>query len=78
MRLVINRYDYSSVFGVASSLGIDQSPRFNALRVLFREFAITGVRIEVVPNDRNNTAFVNAAPENNLLMNFSVYDDISI
>lgn len=78
MRLVINRYDYGSVFGVNSSIGIDSSPRFNALRTLFREFAITTVRIEIVPNDRNNTAFINAAPENNLLMNFNVYDDISI
>lgn len=55
--LCINRFDYSSIYGLgATSMGPDLSDRFNDLRVNFREFAIMGVRIELVPNDRQNVA----------------------
>jgi len=30
-------------------IGIDSSPRFNSIRAQYREFAITGVRIELLP-----------------------------
>lgn len=53
--VVINRYDYGAVlFG--SSLGVNLSDRFNQLRKAFREFAITGMKIEITPNDRENVA----------------------
>ncbi len=75
--IIINRYDYSSIYVVGNSLGVDSSPRFVNLRSQFREFAITGVKIELTPNDRDNVA-VNGNVTNNLLQNFNVYDDINI
>ena len=51
--VTINRYDYGGIYpGIASSIGIDSCPRFNSLRPFFREFALTGVKIEITPNDR--------------------------
>ena len=55
--VTINRYDYGGIYpAVGSSIGIDNCPRFNDLRAGFREFAITGVKIEITPNDRENVA----------------------
>ena len=55
--IVVNRYDYSGIYPqVGSGIGVDDSPRFNQLRPAFREFAITGVKIEMTPNDRENVA----------------------
>lgn len=76
--VTINRYDYGGIYpGVGSSIGVDDSPRFQQLRAGFREFAITGVKIEVTPNDRDNVA-VNGQVSQNVLQNFNVYDDINI
>jgi hypothetical protein len=53
--ITINRFDYSGIYpAVGSSLGVDGSARFNNLRTNFREFAITGVKIEITPNDRDS------------------------
>ena len=53
--VTFNRYDYGGIYpAVGSSVGIDGSPRFNALRPNFREFAITGMKVEITPNDRQN------------------------
>ena len=54
------------------------STRFNDLRVLYREFAITGLKIEIVPSKRMTTADVsNTGGGNNQLMNFNVWDTIN-
>lgn len=51
--LVLNRYDYGAIYPpIGTSIGVDSSPRFNTLRFAFREFAITGMKIEITPNDR--------------------------
>lgn len=74
----VNRYDYSGVYpGVASSIGINDSPRFNQLRGLYREFIITGVRIEITPNDRETVPEA-GQPVENMLQAYNVYDDINI
>ena len=76
--IVVNRYDYGGIYpSVGSSIGIDDSPRFNQLRLLYREFIITGVKIEVTPNDRESVPVGGGQPSN-LLQNYSVYDDINI
>ncbi len=76
--ITINRYDYGAVFGLAASLGVDNSARFGMLRKLFREFAITGVRIELTPSDREGVTNADGSPIRNMLNNFNVYDDINI
>ncbi len=44
------RFDYSGLFpGVGTIVGVNNSLRFNELRVHYREFAITGIKIELVP-----------------------------
>ncbi len=76
--VTVNRYDYGGIYpGVASSIGVDNSPRFNDLKTLYREFIITGVKIEITPNDRDTVA-ENGVVQQNLLQNFNVYDDINI
>lgn len=54
--IILNRYDYSAIYSVGNSIGVDSSPRFVSLRSQFREFAITGVKVELTPNDRENVA----------------------
>lgn len=77
--VVINRYDYGGIYpAVGSSVGVNDSPRFNQLRTLYREFAITGVKIELTPADRESVPDINGNAANNLLLNFSVYDEINI
>ncbi len=50
-KAVFARYDYSSLFpGVGTITGINDSVRFNDLRVHYREYAITGIKIEIVPS----------------------------
>lgn len=54
-----NRYDYGGAtwYGAVDSIGVDSSVRFNNLRPNFREFAITGMKIEITPNDRDSVPF---------------------
>ena len=50
---VFARFDYSGLFPGASQIaGVNDSPRFVELAPLYREFAITGLKIEIVPANR--------------------------
>ena len=59
-------------------IGIDSSPRFNSIRAQYREFAITGVRIELLPLVQMAVTSMNDAGgvQSNVLQNFNIWDDI--
>lgn len=75
----IARYDYSSLFpGAGTVIGVNSAPRFNSIRNQYREFAITGVKVEVCPLVQTSVAAMNdpGGVQQNVLQNINVWDDI--
>ena len=50
----ILRYEYSNQFPNAPTVSHEQTNRFQALAPLYKEYAVTGVKIEIVPTDRDS------------------------